>query len=231
MPTQILVVEDEPAIAQLLSYALGGAGYAVTLATDAPAARQAVAAQLPDLAIVDWMMPGESGVALARAWRADARTRALPIIMLTAKGAEEDKVMGLDAGADDYVTKPFSPKELVSRINAVLRRRAPEASAEVLACGPIHVDAVRHEATAHGAPLVLGPTEFKLLRFLVAHPERVFSRTQLLDQVWGDHVFLEDRTVDVHILRLRKALTAANADGHVQTVRGSGYRMSARAEG
>ena len=229
LDTTILLVEDEPAILELLEFTLAPKGYRLLRALDAAEARTAIRAALPDLVILDWMMPGESGLQLARALRADPRTRPLPIIMLTAKADEPDKISGLDAGADDYVTKPFSPRELLSRVNALLRRRAPEHAGEPLAFGPLLVDPSRHEARAHGQLLDIGATEFKLLRFFLAHPERVFSRAQLLDQVWGDHTFIEERTVDVHILRLRKALTASRTDSLVQTVRGAGYRLAQQA--
>ncbi len=226
LDTTILLVEDEPAILELLEFTLAPKGYKLQRALDANQARAAIRTALPDLVILDWMMPGESGVQLARALRADARTKGLPIIMLTARADETDKIGGLDAGADDYITKPFSPRELVSRVNALLRRRAPEHAEEPLTFGPLLVDPSRHEARAHGQLLDIGATEFKLLRFFVAHPERVFSRAQLLDQVWGDHTFIEERTVDVHILRLRKALAASNTEECVQTVRGAGYRLA-----
>ena len=226
LDTTILLVEDEPAILELLEFTLAPKGYKLQRALDAGQARAAIRAALPDLIILDWMMPGESGVQLARALRADPRTRSLPIIMLTAKADETDKVGGLDAGADDYITKPFSPRELGSRVNALLRRRAPEHAEEPITYGPLLVDPSRFEARAHGALLDIGATEFKLLRFFVAHPERVFSRAQLLDQVWGDHTFIEERTVDVHILRLRKALAASHVEDLVQTVRGAGYRLA-----
>ena len=223
--TTILLVEDEPAILDLLDFTLAPKGYVILRATDAATALVIVRNALPDLMILDWMLPGESGVQLARALRADARTRGMPIIMLTARAEEADKISGLDAGADDYMTKPFSPRELVARVNALLRRRAPEHADEPIVYGPLTVDPARHEARANGKLLEMGATEFKLLRFLTAHPERVFSRSQLLDQVWGDHTFIEERTVDVHILRLRKALALHAAEELVQTVRGAGYRM------
>ena len=226
LDTTILLVEDEPAILDLLEFTLGPKGYRIKRAMDATVALEVVRDALPDLMIVDWMLPGESGVQLARALRADSRTKHIPIIMLTARADEADKISGLDAGADDYVTKPFSPRELVARVNALLRRRAPEHAEEPIVYGPLMVDPARHEARAHGKPLDMGATEFKLLRFLTAHPERVFSRSQLLDQVWGDHTFIEERTVDVHILRLRKALALQGAEELVQTVRGAGYRLS-----
>ena len=223
--TTILLVEDEPAILDLLEFTLAPKGYVILRATDAATALAIVRNALPDLMILDWMLPGESGVQLARALRADARTRGMPIIMLTARAEEADKISGLDAGADDYMTKPFSPRELVARVNALLRRRAPEHADEPIVYGPLTVDPARHEARANGKLLEMGATEFKLLRFLTAHPERVFSRSQLLDQVWGDHTFIEERTVDVHILRLRKALALHAAEELVQTVRGAGYRL------
>ena len=230
MAGSILVVEDEPAIQELVSFACGSSGYKVRRADTVRAAQEAIHAQLPDLLILDWMLPDRPGIELLRDLRRDERTRALPIILLTAKGAESDKVAGLDAGADDYVVKPFSPRELVSRVRAVFRRRAPEHSGESLSLGPLAIDPSRHEVLVDGQPVKMGLAEFKLLRYLLSHPERVFSRSQLLDNVWGDHVFIEERTVDVHVLRLRKALAAAGAQGMVQTVRGLGYRLSARTE-
>jgi two-component system phosphate regulon response regulator PhoB len=176
------------------------------------------------------MLPDRPGIELLRELRGDERTRGLPIILLTARSAESDKVAGLDAGADDYVVKPFSPRELVSRVRAVFRRRAPQHSGEALSYGQLTIDPARHEVAVDGRPVKMGMAEFKLLKYLVSHPERVFSRSQLLDSVWGDHVFIEERTVDVHVLRLRKALAAVGAQALVQTVRGLGYRLSARAE-
>ena len=181
---------------------------------------------LPDLLLLDWMLPGQSGLAFAKQLRADTRTRELPIIMVTARSDESDKVAGLEAWVDDYVTKPFSPRELKARIKSVLRRRAPEAAQEVLVAGPLQLDPATHRATAHGQQVHLGPTEFRLLRFLLARPERVHSRTQLLDQVWGDQVYIEERTVDVHIRRLRVALEPFGVDSMIETVRGSGYRLA-----
>jgi two-component system phosphate regulon response regulator PhoB len=230
MSADILVVEDEPAIGELVAFACANQGFEVRRAETAAAARSNVDRQLPDLVILDWMLPDRSGVELLRELRGQDRTRELPVIMLTARGTESDRVSGLDAGADDYVVKPFSPKELMSRVRAVLRRRAPQLSGEPLSYGPIRIDPARHEVTVGEVPIKLGMAEFKLLRFLVGHPERVYSRSQLLDNVWGDHVFIEERTVDVHVLRLRKALTPSGAQNLVQTVRGLGYRLSARAE-
>lgn len=230
MAGSILVVEDEPAIQELVSFACSNGGYRVRRADSVRAAQEAIRHELPDLLILDWMLPDRPGIELLRELRGDERTRGLPIILLTAKGAESDKVAGLDAGADDYVVKPFSPRELVSRVRAVFRRRAPQHSGEALSYGPLTIDPSRHEVLVEGKPVKMGLAEFKLLRYLVGHPERVFSRGQLLDSVWGDHVFIEERTVDVHVLRLRKALAAVGAQGLVQTVRGLGYRLSARTE-
>jgi len=230
MAGAILVVEDEPAIQELVSFACGNGGYKVRRADSVRAAQEAIRQALPDLVILDWMLPDRPGVELLRELRGDERTRGLPIILLTAKGAESDRVTGLDAGADDYVVKPFSPRELVSRVRALFRRRAPQHSGEALSYGPLTIDPARHEVAVDGRPVKMGMAEFKLLKYLVGHPERVFSRGQLLDSVWGDHVFIEERTVDVHVLRLRKALAAVGAQGLVQTVRGLGYRLSARGE-
>ena len=230
MAATILVVEDEPAIQELIAYACRTSGFEVRRSDSVQAAREAVGGELPDLVLLDWMLPDRPGIELLRELRAQERTRNLPVIMLTAKGGESDKVAGLDAGADDYVVKPFSPRELVSRIRAVFRRRAPELSGEALQYGPITLDAARHEVLVNGAPVKMGLTEFKLLGFLLAHPDRVLTRTQLLDGVWGDHVFIEERTVDVHMLRLRKALAPHDAQHLVQTVRGMGYRLSQRSD-
>ncbi len=225
--TTILVVEDEPAILELLEINLVDAGYEVRSAADAEAAQAMLKGELPDLLLLDWMLPGQSGLALAKSLRADPRTKELPVIMVTARGDEADKVAGLEAWVDDYVTKPFSPRELKARIKTVLRRRAPEAAQELLVAGGLKLDPVTHRVTADDAPVALGPTEFRLLRFLLARPERVHSRTQLLDQVWGDHVYIEERTVDVHIRRLRLALAPFGFDGLIETVRGAGYRLAA----
>ena len=228
--TRILVVEDEPAIAELLAINLRHAGYEVALAADAAQAQAAVDRALPDLVLLDWMLPGQSGLALARLWRGDARTRPLPIIMLTARAEEADKLAGLDGGVDDYVTKPFSPKELLARVRAVLRRKAPQALDEAVELGGLLLDPAtrRVSATVEGQVRLakIGPTEFRLLHFLMTHPERVHSRGQLLDRVWGDHVFIEERTVDVHIKRLREALQPLQCAHLVETVRGAGYRIS-----
>lgn len=230
MAATILVVEDEPAIQTLIAVNLKRAGHAVVTALDAESAQRLVNEALPDLILLDWMLPGISGLELARRLRADARSRQVPIIMLTARGEERDKVQGLEIGADDYVTKPFSPRELLARIQAVLRRRAPNATDDAVEIGNLRLDPASHRVSAGGQPVSLGPTEFRLLHFLVTHPERVHSRSQLLDQVWGDHVFVEERTVDVHIRRLRGALEPTGLDRMIQTVRGSGYRLSSEAE-
>jgi len=227
MPANILVVEDEPAIQELLALNLEHAGHHVLRARDAEQAAELVRHALPDLILLDWMLPGVSGATFARALRQDDRTKQVPIIMLTARGQEQDKVAGLDAGADDYVTKPFSPRELLARIKAVLRRRAPELTDDPIEISGLRLDPATHRVSAAGTQLDLGPTEFRLLHFLMAHPERVHSRTHLLDQVWGDHVFVEERTVDVHIRRLRKALEPTGHDRLIETVRGSGYRLAA----
>jgi two-component system phosphate regulon response regulator PhoB len=228
--SSVLLVEDESAIAELIAINLRHAGFDVAVAADAEQAQAAVDRVLPDLVLLDWMLPGQSGVQLARRWRADARTRELPLIMLTARAEESDKITGLDAGADDYLTKPFSTKELLARIRAVLRRKAPEAlDAAVEVCG-LRLDPTTHRVTRRmgdqTVELRVGPTEFRLLRFLMTHPERVHSRAQLLDRVWGDHVFIEERTVDVHVKRLREALAPVHCAGLIETVRGAGYRLT-----
>ena len=232
--SRILVVEDEPAIAELVAINLRHAGYEVTVVGDADGARQSVDRMLPDLVLLDWMLPGQSGLALAKAWRADARTRPLPIIMLTARAEESDKLAGLDGGADDYLTKPFSPKELLARIRAVLRRKAPQALDDAVEVAGLTLDpATRRVTRVVGGTLrevKVGPTEFRLLHFLMTHPERVHSRSQLLDRVWGDHVYIEERTVDVHVKRLREALAPAGCSAMIETVRGSGYRLTQQAQ-
>lgn len=227
---RILVVEDEPAIAELIAVNLRHNGMAPVWSEDGDSAQREIDAVLPDAILLDWMLPGQSGVALARRWRADPRTKTIPILMLTARGDEADKVSGLDAGADDYITKPFSTQELLARIRAVLRRRAPEKSEETVTLGGLLLDGAAHRVSWQGKPLKVGPTEFKLLHFLMQHPERVHSRQQLLDRVWGDHVFIEERTVDVHVKRLREALGPA-AGALVETVRGAGYRITAQPVG
>jgi two-component system phosphate regulon response regulator PhoB len=230
MSPTILVVEDEPAIQELVAYACQTNGFDVRRTDSVRSAREAVSGELPDLVLLDWMLPDRPGIELLRELRGQERTKALPVIMLTAKGNEADKVTGLDAGADDYVVKPFSPRELISRIRAVFRRRAPQLSGEVIEYGPLRLDAARRELMANGKPVRMGLTEYKLLTFFMVHPDRIFSRSQLLDGVWGDHVFIEERTIDVHMLRLRKALAPHDVQGMVQTVRGLGYRLSQRPE-
>ena len=228
---RLLVVEDESAIAELISINLRHAGFAVTVVGSAEAARAEVDRELPSLVVLDWMLPGQSGAALCRQWRAEARTRDLPVIMLTARAEESDQVHGLEAGADDYLTKPFSPRTLVAHIRAVLRRRAPQVLEDAVQVGPLRLDPGTRRITselAQGAvELKVGPTEFKLLHFLMTHPERVHSRGQLLDRVWGDHVFIEERTVDVHVKRLREALAPGGCSTMIETVRGAGYRFVA----
>ena len=221
---RVLIVEDEPAIAELIAVNLRHNGFQPFWTEDGNAAQRELDAVLHDVILLDWMLPGQSGVELAKKWRADSRTKAVPVLMLTARGDELDKVRGLDAGADDYVTKPFSTQELLARIRAVLRRRAPEQVQDSVAVGELMLDAATHRVTFRGANVRLGPTEFKLLHFLMKHAERVHSRGVLLDKVWGDHVFIEERTVDVHVKRLREALGEAGA--MVETVRGSGYRIT-----
>ncbi len=222
---RILVVEDEPAIAELIAVNLRHGGFDPVLAGDGVAARQAMEEVLPDAILLDWMLPGQSGIALARQWRQEPRTKSIPILMLTARGDESDRVAGLDAGADDYITKPFSTQEMLARIRAVLRRRMPELVKDAVSLGELTLDAATHRVSFRQDELRLGPTEFKLLHFLMKHPERVHSRASLLDRVWGDHVFIEERTVDVHIKRLREGL--GEAGRMVETVRGVGYRLTA----
>ena len=227
MSASVLVVEDEPQIQELVAVNLEHFGHRVRRASSAEEADAAIRAALPDVVVLDWMLPGESGLAFARRLRADARTRDLPILMLTARAMEQDKITGLEAGADDYLTKPFSPKELAARIKAVLRRRAPQLSGDVVEVEGLRLDPASHRVTAGDQRLQLSPAEFKLLHFLLTHPGRVYSRAQLLDQVWGDHVYIEERTVDVHIRRLRKALEPSGHQALIDTVRGAGYGLRA----
>ncbi len=227
MAIQILIVDDESAIRQMLSFALAGDGYACSEAGDTDEAQQAVAARRPDLILLDWMLPGISGVDFARRLKRDPRTGEIPIILLTAKGEEADKVKGLDSGADDYITKPFSTRELLARVRAVLRRRRPDGDEEaLLQVAELRIDSVTHRASIAGKPLEFSPTEFRLLHFFVSHPERVYSRSQLLDEVWGNESYIEERTVDVHIRRLRRILEPHGYDTLIQTVRSVGYRFS-----
>jgi two-component system phosphate regulon response regulator PhoB len=229
MAARVLVVEDEPAVQELMRYTLEQAGMEALTALSAEDALLMLRDELPDAVLIDWMLPNKSGLALARELRDNPRSAELPLIFVTARGEEADRVKGLDQGADDYVVKPFSPRELVARIQAVLRRRAPHTSDAELSAGGLTLNPVSHEVTLNSNRVSLGPTEFRLLHFFLAHPERVYSRTQLLDQVWGDHVFIEERTVDVHIRRLRVAL-GDNAENLIRTVRGAGYKLSAARE-
>ena len=226
MVATVLVVEDEPAIQELIGINLKQAGHRVLSALNAEDAQRLLHNTLPDLVLLDWMLPGMSGIEFAKRLKSDTYSKSIPIIMLTARGEESDKVKGLDTGADDYVTKPFSPRELMARIKAVLRRRAPQMTDDPIDIGGLRLDPITHRVSGNGATLDLGPTEFRLLHFLMAHPERVHSRSQLLDHVWGNQVFVEERTVDVHIRRLRSALEKSGHDRLVQTVRGTGYRLS-----
>ena len=224
---RILVVEDEPAIAELIAVNLRHGGFEPVVAHDSVTAQRELDAVLPDAILLDWMLPGQSGISLARLWRKQVRTKSIPILMLTARSDELEKVAGLDAGADDYITKPFSTQEMLARIRAVLRRRAPESVNDSVTIGALVLDAATYRITFQAQELKLGPTEFKLLHYLMKHAERVHSRSTLLDKVWGDHVFIEERTVDVHVKRLREALGAAGA--MIETVRGAGYRLTATA--
>ncbi len=225
----ILIVEDDPDIQELVAYNLERAGHRTLGVTTAEAALGTVNQSLPDLVLIDWMLPSMSGVDLARTLRGNKRTAEVPLIMLTARGAEEDKLTGLELGADDYVTKPFSPRELTARIKAVLRRRAPQTTDDSVEAQGLTLEPASRRVYAGDRQLALGPTEFKLLHFFMTHPDRVYSRSQLLDYVWGDHVFLEERTVDVHIRRLRKALEPTRHDRLVETVRSAGYRFAREA--
>lgn len=224
--SQVLVVEDESAIAELVAINLRHAGHEVVIATTADEALAQVDKVLPDLVLLDWMLPGQSGVQIAKRWRTHARTKDLPIIMLTARGEESDKITGLDAGADDYLTKPFSTHELMARIRAVLRRKAPESLDSAVEVGELKLDPSTRRVMRGTQEVKVGPTEFRLLHFFMSHPERVHSRSQLLDRVWGDHVFIEERTVDVHVKRLREALSPVDCAQMIETVRGVGYRMT-----
>jgi two-component system, OmpR family, phosphate regulon response regulator PhoB len=226
-PPRILIVEDEPAIAELIAVNLRHHGLQPVWAGDGVAAQREIDAELPDAILLDWMLPGPSGPTLARRWRADPRTKGVPILMLTAKGDEPEKVAGLDAGADDYITKPFSTQELLARIRAALRRRGPEPPEEIVTIGDLRLDQAAHRVSWKGGAVKLGPTEFKLLHCLMKQPERVHGRQQLLDKVWGDHVYIEERTVDVHVKRLREALGPLGG-AMIETVRGVGYRITAQ---
>lgn len=230
MVATILIVEDDPAIRELLSINLEASGHRALTAVSAEEASTVMNESLPDLVLLDWMLPGRSGSQFAQQIRANERTRDVPIIMLTARTDEQDRVTGLEIGADDYMVKPFSPRELIARIKAVLRRRKPQLTEEKIEANGLVLDPVTHRVSAHGATVIIGPTEFRLLHFFMTHPERVHSRSQLLDKVWGDHVFVEERTVDVHIRRLRSLLEETKHDRLIQTVRGSGYRFSTHSD-
>ena len=224
---RVLVVEDEPAIAELIAVNLRHNGFAPTVVFDGASAQREIDAVLPDVILLDWMLPGDSGVTLAKRWRQHERIKTVPLIMLTARTEESDKVQGLDAGADDYITKPFSTQELLARIRAVLRRRAPEVVNDTVQVGELTLDAATYRVSFQARELKVGPTEFKLLHYFMKHPERVHTRGTLLDRIWGDHVFIEERTVDVHVKRLRESLGEAGT--MIETVRGAGYRLSAQA--
>jgi two-component system phosphate regulon response regulator PhoB len=224
----ILVVDDEPDIREVIRFALAGADFTVLEAGHADDARRLLGTADPDLILLDWMLPGRSGLELAQQLKQNPKTRAIPIIMVSARGEEEDRIRGLDTGADDYVAKPFSPRELVARVNAVLRRAKPGDRADEIEIGGLRIDHVSRRVSAGGRVLEVAPTEYRLLHFLMSHADRAFSRSQLLDQVWGDQVYVEERTVDVHVRRLRKALEPSGQDGLLQTVRGVGYRLSAK---
>ncbi|NBQ84645.1 MAG: phosphate regulon transcriptional regulatory protein PhoB [Methylophilaceae bacterium] len=228
MPANILIVEDEPAIQELLALNLTQAGHNPIRALSVESAQSIIREALPDLIILDWMLPGMSGIEFARKLKAEEITKSIPIIMLTARGEESDKIRGLEVGADDYVTKPFSPKELNARIKAVLRRRSPQMTDDPIESNGLRLDPTTHRVTSGNLTVELGPTEFKLLHYLMSNPERVHSRSQVLDRVWGDRVFVEDRTVDVHIRRLRLALEKTGHENLIQTVRGVGYRFSSQ---
>lgn len=230
MTRQILIVEDELPIREMIAYGLRRAGFEVREAADSRAARSLLADRRPDLLLVDWMLPDMSGLELTRLIKRETATRDLPVIMLTARATEGDKIAGLDGGADDYVTKPFSPRELLSRINAVLRRTPGSSDEEVLELGGLTMDRAGHRVSAGDQQIDLGPTEYRMLEFFMQNPERVFARAQLLDRIWGGNVYIEERTIDVHIRRLRKALEVAQLDSLIQTVRGAGYRFSIRAD-
>ncbi|MFC3025031.1 phosphate regulon transcriptional regulator PhoB [Vibrio zhugei] len=229
MTRRILVVEDEAPIREMLCFVLEQKGYQAVEAEDYDTAVSKLGEPFPDLVLLDWMLPGGSGINFIKHMKREELTKNIPIVMLTARGEEEDKVRGLEVGADDYITKPFSPKELVARLKAVIRRVTPTALEDVIDVQGLKLDPVSHRVTSEDAPLDMGPTEFKMLHFFMTHQERVYSREQLLNNVWGTNVYVEDRTVDVHIRRLRKALESVGHDKLIQTVRGAGYRFSTRA--
>jgi two-component system phosphate regulon response regulator PhoB len=225
MPGVVLIVEDEAQILELIAVNVEHAGQVPWRARSVEEAEALIMKALPDMVLLDWMLPGESGAVFARRLRSDRRTKDIPIIMLTARAEERDKIAGLESGADDYITKPFSPKELIARMKAVLRRRAPQMTDDLVEIDGLKLDPAAHRVTAHGKKLELGPTEFRMLHFFMTHPDRIYSRAQLLDEVWGDHVYVEERTVDVHIRRLRHALSTSGHDRLIDTVRGSGYGL------
>ena len=227
MQKRILIVDDEPAIRDMVAFALRKGDFEPVHAGDGREAQTAIADRVPDLILLDWMLPGASGLELARRWRREDLTRDVPIIMLTARGEENDRVGGLEAGVDDYVVKPFSARELLARIRAVMRRSRDDGEDGSVSVGGLRIDGAAHRVYAGAEPIAIGPTEYRLLHFFMTHPERVYTRSQLLDHVWGGSVYVEERTVDVHIRRLRKTLEPARLDGMVQTVRGAGYRFSA----
>ena len=227
-PPRVLIVEDEASIAELIAVNLRHNGLTPIWAEDGESAQREIDTILPDIILLDWMLPGQSGVTLAKRWRADPRVKSVPILMLTARSDESDKVSGLDAGADDYITKPFSTQELLARIRAVLRRRAPEQALDTVTVGDLTLDGATYRVTFRGTALKVGPTEFKLFNYLMRHAERVHSRSQLLDKIWGDHVFIEERTVDVHVKRLRESLGSAGP--MIETVRGAGYRFTSQVQ-
>ncbi len=228
MKANILIVEDESPILELLALNISQAGYNPLRAISAEHAEKLISEALPDIILLDWMLPGMSGIDFAKKLRSNALTKTIPIIMLTARSDELDKVKGLEVGADDYITKPFSPRELNARIKAVLRRKAPELTEDLLKTNGLELDPVSHRVTGNNKPLEMGPTEFRLLHFFMSNPERVYSRSQLLDKVWGSQIFIEDRTVDVHIRRLRNILAQSQHENLIQTIRGSGYRFSTK---
>ena len=227
---RILIVDDEAAIREMIAIALELAGFDCLQAEDALAAHHIIVDERPALVLLDWMLPGLSGIELARRLKRDEATREIPVIMLTARGEEDNKIQGLDAGADDYITKPFSTRELISRIRAVLRRTSSLSAEKALEAGGLKLDPVSQRVTADEQPVEMGPTEYRMLSFFMSHPERAYSRTQMLDQIWGGNVYVEDRTIDVHIRRLRKALEPWSYDRFIQTVRGTGYRFSTKVD-
>jgi two-component system phosphate regulon response regulator PhoB len=225
----VLVIDDEPDIREVIRFALEGAGFRVLEAGHADEARKLLGSERPDLLLLDWMLPGRSGLELAQQLKQSVKTRSLPIIMISARGEEEDRVRGLDTGSDDYIAKPFSPREMVARVKAVLRRAQPDEPSDEIEIGGLRIDNLSHRVSADGTRVDIAPTEYRLLHFFMTHADRAFSRSQLLDQVWGDQVYVEERTVDVHVRRLRKALEPSGHDQLLQTVRGVGYRFSDKA--